>query len=87
MSRTQMIPWLLIAAAFSIFVLLQPGPAAQGQGDSGARPASTGRFQVTAIATGDTPGYYIIDTETGELWHNFRGNKPTRVSGPLTPSK
>ena len=88
MSRRHVIPAVLIAAVSLSFALMQSGTSARGQSDQvEKKPAPIGRYQVSAFSGSSTPGYYIIDTQTGELWHNYRGDKPRRVSGPLSELK
>ena len=53
-----------------------------------AQPESSiGRYQIAAFEgdpqKGSGPGYYIIDTATGELWMEYENDKPSQISGPI----
>ena len=86
MSRKHVFPAVLIGAITLVLLMMQPGPVAQGQIDQPDVSVSNGRYQIATFSSGSTPGYYIIDTQTGALWHNFRDNEPSKVSGPLPSS-
>jgi hypothetical protein len=46
----------------------------------------TGRFQIAAfgaLENGAGPGYYVLDTATGQVWMNYKDGKPSKVSDPL----
>ena len=44
-----------------------------------------GRFQISSFAlqNGSGPGYYVIDSTTGEIWMNYGLNKPSKISESL----
>ena len=79
------IPLIALFAMLAFFSM--QGDAADGPAtvnDASAR--EVGRYQVSVFGPTQNragPGYYIIDTATGELWSNYGDNKPSRVSGPL----
>ena len=80
------IPLIALFAAVVLFSM--QGDSATGQSKASDESASAiGRFQVSAFGPTPNragPGYYVIDTATGELWSNFGDdNKPIRLSGPL----
>lgn len=85
MNAKVIIPSVALFAAIAI--LSMRGEAANGQSKVRDESApAIGRFQVSAFGpTPDRggPGYYVIDTATGELWSNYGDNRPSRVSGPL----
>jgi hypothetical protein len=66
----------------------QPAQAVAGQDriKSDADGPTVGRFQIAAFGpreNGPGPGYYVIDTATGQVWMNYEDNKPGKVSDPL----
>ncbi|MGM0490823.1 MAG: hypothetical protein ACQESR_29210 [Planctomycetota bacterium] len=47
---------------------------------------TSGRFQIAAFGpreNGPGPGYYVIDTATGQVWMNYADNRASKVSDPL----
>jgi len=81
---------LVLLAAITVHGVVvpdAPATATQAAATDEAAPETIGRYQVSSFTgdpqTGNGPGYYIIDTATGELWMNFRSSKPSRVSGPI----
>jgi hypothetical protein len=66
----------------------QPVQAVAGQERIEPDPdgPTIGRFQIAAFGpreNGPGPGYYVIDTATGQVWMNYGDNKPSKVSDPL----
>ena len=71
----------LLAVALAAFLLGgSSGPPAVAQPPAAAGGAAAGRYQMTSfVLQNQTPGAYILDTQTGEVFQVVGKNPPESI--------
>jgi len=87
MARKFLLGGGLLAVLLAAFVFLgsarQP---AQAQPAAAAAAPAVGRYQISSfVVGGQTPGAYILDTQTGEVVQVVGRNEPVRVGSAAKP--
>ena len=77
----------LLAVALAAFLLGgSSGPPAVAQPPAAAGGAAAGRYQMTSfVLQNQTPGAYILDTQTGEVFQVVGRDEPVRLGSVTKP--